>query len=84
MTTIVANTFNWIGLESIAQFFVNLNEKRIKRKEIKTTIRQLSALSDRELNDMGLTRGDIYSVAHGTFHREHPNTKVNRNLQGWV
>jgi len=84
MTTIVANTFNWIGLESIAQFFVNLNEKRIKRKEIKNTIRQLSALTDRELNDMGLTRGDIYSVAHGTFHREHPNTKVNRNLQGWV
>ena len=84
MTTIVANTFNWIGLESIAQFFVNLNEKRIRRKEIKNTIRQLSALTDRELNDMGLTRGDIYSVANGTFHREYPNTKVNRNLDGWV
>jgi len=71
-------------LKSVAQFVVNLNEKRIKRKEIKHTFCQLSALSDRELNDMGLTRGDIYSVAHGTFHREYPNTKANRNLQGWV
>ena len=52
-------------LARVAKFFVDLNEKRIQRKEIKETIRKLSELSDRELWDMGITRGDIYSVAHG-------------------
>jgi uncharacterized protein YjiS (DUF1127 family) len=27
------------------------------------TVRELSALSNRELNDLGISRGDIYSVA---------------------
>jgi uncharacterized protein YjiS (DUF1127 family) len=70
------------SLKSIAQFFVNLNEKRIQRKEIKRTIKELSALSDRELNDMGLTRGDIYSVAHGTADLK--AVRENANLRGWV
>jgi uncharacterized protein YjiS (DUF1127 family) len=53
-------------LARVAKFFVNLNEKRIQRKIANNTIKQLSALSDRELWDMGITRGDIYTVAHGT------------------
>jgi len=80
MTTIVANTFNAISFDWLRTPITAI-QKRMERRK---TIRQLSALSDRDLNDMGITRGDIYSVAHGTFHREHPNTKVNRNLQGWV
>lgn len=66
----------------VAQFFVNLNEKRIQRKLINKTIKELSALSDRELNDMGLTRGDIYSVAHGTADLR--AVRENANLRGWV
>jgi uncharacterized protein YjiS (DUF1127 family) len=27
------------------------------------TVRELSALSNRELSDLGLSRGDIYSIA---------------------
>ena len=63
--TSITLTADKIGLRSFAEFFVNLNEKRIRRKEINNTIKQLSALTDRELWDMGITRGDIYSVAHG-------------------
>ena len=69
---------------TIASWFKELNAKYQKRKEIKRTMKELSALDDRALSDMGITRGDIYSVAHGTFHREYPDTKVNRNLKGWV
>ena len=29
------------------------------------TVRELSRLSDRELNDLGIARGNIYAVAHG-------------------
>jgi uncharacterized protein YjiS (DUF1127 family) len=82
MTTIVANTFNWIGLESIANFFVKLNEQRIRRKQINQTIKELSALDDRALNDMGLTRGDIYTVAHGMS--DVKRVSENNNLKGWV
>jgi len=81
MTSLVMAGGNF-SLKSIAQFFVKLNEKRIQHKLIKETINQLSALSDRELNDMGLTRGDIYSVAHGSS--DYARTVVNRNLEGWV
>ena len=68
----------------VAQFFVNLNEKRIQRKLINETIKQLSRLSDRELNDMGLARGDIWSVAHGDESYKDRGVSVNRNLGGWV
>ena len=84
MTTIVANTFETIGLNGIANWFKNLGAAIQRRRQIQITIKQLSALSNRELNDMGIARGDIYSIAHGTFYREYPNTKANRNLDGWV
>ena len=79
MTTLVANTFNWIGLEKLAKWAVELNEARIRRADINTTIKQLSALTDRELNDMGISRCDIVQVAHGYDPRN-----SNDNLKGWV
>ena len=69
-------------LARVAKFFVNLNEKRIQRKQINNTIKQLSALSDRELNDMGLARGDIWAVAHGD--ESYKDRGANSNLRGWV
>ena len=81
MTSIImaADTF---GMKGFAAWLKELNEKRIQRKEIKNTIRQLSALSDRELWDMGITRGDIYTVAHGTADLR--AVRENANLKGWV
>ena len=34
------------------------------RNRINDTIKELSKLSDKELNDIGINRGDIYSIAH--------------------
>ena len=34
--------------------------------EIRQTIKELSQLSDKELNDIGISSGDIYSVANGS------------------
>lgn len=49
---------------------------------VRQTIKELSKLSDRELNDIGIARGDIYSVARGddTLIRASENS----NLKGWV
>jgi uncharacterized protein YjiS (DUF1127 family) len=53
---------------------------------VNETIKELSKLSDRELNDIGLARGDIYSVAHGdvTLKRTQVSVDENTNLKGWV
>ena len=81
MTTLI-NTASWIGLPSIAGWLKKLSAKLAHRAAVNQTIRELSRLNDRELNDMGIARGDIYSIAHGdhSFQR----AAVNKNLEGWV
>jgi uncharacterized protein YjiS (DUF1127 family) len=68
MTSITA-AVNRISLRLFAEWFVNWNERRIRHKQARKTIQQLEALSDRELWDMGITRGDIYDIAHESAKR---------------
>jgi uncharacterized protein YjiS (DUF1127 family) len=70
-------------IEGFLQFLKNWNRGYQQRKAIKRTIRELNELSDAELNDIGLGRGDIYSVAHGDPHHK-KSAQVNHNLEGWV
>ena len=86
MTTIVANTFEIVRLNGIANFFKNLGAELQRRRNIKHTIKTLSALSNRELNDIGLARGDIWHIAHSSYPRALRGEAVeaNRNLRGWV
>ena len=84
MTTLIM-TADRIGLHTVAQWLKKLNAKRIQRAELKRTIKQLSALTDRELWDMGITRGNIYSVARGDDTLERVRRQnINDNLRGWV
>ena len=84
MTTIVANTFETIGLNGIANWFKNLANELQRRRNIKDTIKQLSALTNHELNDIGIARGDIWHIAHTSFPKGNTVANVNRNLRGWV
>ena len=43
------------------------------------SLNELSKLTDRELNDIGIGRGDIHRVAKGD-----KSYQVNNNLKGWV
>ena len=70
-------------IEGILQFLKNWNRGYQQRKAIKRTIKELNQLTDAELNDIGLGRGDIYSVAHGDPHHK-KSAQVNHNLKGWV
>jgi len=54
--------FHGLSLGALVATLMTWNEQRITRK-------QLSALSDRELADIGLERGDINAVAQGRFGR---------------
>jgi uncharacterized protein YjiS (DUF1127 family) len=40
-----------------------------RRQQYLKTVRELSAMSDRDLADIGIRRGDFHSVAKGTFIR---------------
>jgi len=55
---------------------------RIERKAIRETEIALSKLSDYDLADIGISRGEIHEIARAKATIEH--VKVNKNLQGWV
>jgi uncharacterized protein YjiS (DUF1127 family) len=51
-----------------------------RRAAAKQAMRELNSLSNRELNDIGISRGDIYSVIHGS----EDMIRTNENMRGWV
>ena len=78
MTTLI-NTASWIGLPSFAGWLKRISVKLKARRLANQTVKELSRLSDRELNDMGIHRGMIRSIAE-----DHYDEIVNENLKGWV
>jgi uncharacterized protein YjiS (DUF1127 family) len=83
MTTLIA-TANTFGMTGLANWFKNLANELQRRRNIKHTIKQLSALSNHDLNDIGIARGDIWHIAHTSFPKGKTVADVNRNLKGWV
>ncbi len=59
-------------------------------KKVRQTIRELSALSNHELNDIGISRGEIYHIAHMSYEEptkvkvDSVHVNVNENLRGFV
>ena len=51
---------------------------------VRSTIKELSQLSDAELRDIGISRGDIYAIAHEAYLDDLDKVEFNRNLKGWV
>ena len=79
MTQYVLAASEWLNFRGILDYFRDLKRSWDRRADVNATIKQLSALSDRELNDMGISRCDIRQVANGFDPRE-----TNENLKGWV
>ena len=69
-------------------FVLNAFDRLVKyykhKKQIRKTINELSSLSNRELNDMGISRGDIYAIAHESYLDNRDKVEYNKNLKGWV
>lgn len=51
----------------LKEYFKTLEEIRIHREKVNRTMRELSSLSDYELQDIGINRGMIMSVAKETL-----------------
>jgi uncharacterized protein YjiS (DUF1127 family) len=68
MTTLLLKSSSLLDFVSykLAEAAAELQNK----KAVKQTINELNALSDRELTDMGICRGDITAIANGIGREE--------------
>ena len=48
---------------------MNIRKKLNQFAQYQRTIRELNALDARQLNDLGITRGDIKNIARGDYTR---------------
>ena len=48
----------------VSNYFNGLRARRAKYVVYRETLGELEALSDRELNDLGITRGEIRGIAY--------------------
>ena len=62
--------------QTLKNFFKKIINSYKYNREVNETIKELQKLTNKELNDIGLARGDIYHVAH--------ESHTNKNLRGWV
>ncbi len=46
---------------------MNIRQRIAKFAQYQRTMRELSALDQRQLQDLGITRGDIKAIASGTY-----------------
>ena len=79
---LTAHSFLTQGVEGFMDFMKSVKEKRIQYKAIRETEKELGKLSNAELDDIGITRGDIYTIARSKDTIE--NVRANNNLRGWV
>ena len=75
MTQVIlaAHSYSTRAIETIIEAVRIFREVRASKRLIKETEKELGRLSDYELADIGLSRGEIYYVA-----------RSNDNLRGWV
>ena len=83
MTQAIIAASNALHITAILDFFRDLKRSWDHRAKVNATIKELSKLSDRELNDIGLARGDIWAVAHEDADYKR-FAETNNNLKGWV
>jgi len=71
------NSYLLRPIEGLLDLIKTLTASLKRRKIYNATVKELSRLTDAELNDIGLNRGDIRSVARA-------DVDMNPNLRGWV
>jgi uncharacterized protein YjiS (DUF1127 family) len=71
---------------TIRSFLTKLINDYQEAKAIRQTENELRKLTDKELNDIGIARGDIYSIARqdADLKRANVNAPFNPNLRGFV
>ena len=85
MAQYVIEASNWIqdAIEGFRDLRRSMKLRAERKASYKRTLKELSRLTDFELNDIGICRGDIRNIARGdrTIIR---GIEVNENLRGSV
>jgi len=85
MAQYVIEESNWIqdAIEGFRDLRRSMKLRAERKASYKRTLKELSRLTDFELNDIGICRGDIKNIARGdrTIVR---GIEVNENLRGSV
>ena len=85
MTHYVIEASSWIqdAIEGFKDLRRSMKLRAERKASYKRTLKELSRLTDFELNDIGICRGDIRNIARGdrTIVR---GIEVNENLRGSV
>lgn len=67
MTQYILEAASWFNFSVIFDYFRDLKRNYDTARKVSATIKELSALTDKELNDIGLSRGMIRSVAMDAY-----------------
>lgn len=69
MTQAILTAAQWLNFDGLADLIRDWKRTRAQKALELSTIKQLSALTDHELKDLGIGRSDITSIAKGEFYR---------------
>jgi len=75
-----------VAAYKVVMFFERRAAATSRWKQQRDTFKTLQKLTDRELNDIGISRGDIRSIANDTWeeNQRRDNVRMNPNLRGFV
>ena len=75
-----------VAAYKVVMFFERRAAATSRWKQQRDTFKTLQKLTDRELNDIGISRGDIRSIANDTWeeNERRDNVRLNPNLEGFV
>lgn len=69
MTHYVLAVMDWLDFSWLWHSYNKFIENIARKRAVQTTINELRELSDKDLNDIGISRSDIRAVAEGIFYR---------------
>ena len=52
-------------IEGLVSYIKSVRKSYVWAKQVRQTIKELNQLTNKELQDIGISRGDIYAVATG-------------------
>jgi uncharacterized protein YjiS (DUF1127 family) len=77
-------------INKIKALYQNVKNELAYRRQVRQTYRELDKLSNAELWDIGISRGEIYHIAHSSTKRPEKvaadieGVDINANMRGWV
>ena len=69
MTQLILIQANFLqnAIRALLDLFKDVKSTRKETSQARKTMRMLNSLSDKDLLDIGICRGDIWSVAHNKY-----------------